>query len=156
MPQPSPLEPQSRRHRFDIVAYDQFDVPLLVVEIKRSGDIRSVERLVEDTKRYVSAAARKAPFFLIVTPREIDLFRREAEEWTLAYTFDTADVLRRYDQRYGDEPVYESYLASLVQVWLNDIAYNWHEGTPPETKVFENLDVLNALRDGSMAADATL
>jgi len=41
-------------------------------------------------------------------------------------------------------------------VWLNDIAYNWHEANPPETSVFEQLDVLNALRDGTMAADAVL
>lgn len=60
---PTPYDPPTRRHRFDIVAYDQHDAPVLVVEIKRSGDIRSLERLVQDTIRYVSAAARKAPFF---------------------------------------------------------------------------------------------
>jgi hypothetical protein len=153
---PTPYEPPSRRHRFDIVAYDQFDAPILVVEIKRSGDIRSLERLIEDTKQYVSVAARQAPFFLIATPQRIDLFKGESGKWSLAHTFDAAAVLCRYDKRYGEDPVYESYLASLIQVWLNDIAYNWHEGTPPETKVFEQLDVLNALRDGSMTADASL
>jgi len=93
---------------------------------------------------------------LIATPELIYLFKRTTDEWSPTYTFDTAAVLRRYDKRYGEDPVYESYLASLIQVWLNDIAYNWHAGTPPETKIFEQLDVLHSLREGSMATDATL
>ena len=150
-----PYEPP-RRHRFDIVASDQNDRAVLVVEIKRSGDTREWDTLIDDTKRYVDGASRKAPFFMIVTPDEIKLYTRTTGEWRLAHTFDTSEILRRYDDRYGEDPIYESYLASLIQVWLNDIAYNWHEPNPPEARVYEQLDVLNALRDGTMAADSVL
>ena len=151
-----PFETPRNRHRFDIVAYDQYDTPVLVVEVKRSGDVRTYERLIADTGRYVDVAARRAPFFMIATPKQIDLFMRESGEWRLVHSFDAPAVLKRYDRRYGADPVYESYLASLIQVWLNDIAYNWREAMPPETSVFEGLDVLTALRNGSMAEDAIL
>jgi hypothetical protein len=151
----TPYEPP-RRHRFDIVASDQNDRPVMVVEIKRTGDTRDWKRLVDDTKQYVDGASRKAPFFMMVTPDRIELYMRSSGEWQLAHTFDTTKVLRRYDNRYPDGPIYESYLASLIQVWLNDLAYNWHEANPPEAAVFEQLDVLNSLRDGTMAADAVL
>jgi hypothetical protein len=151
-----PTPGKTPRHRFDIVAYDQLDKPILVVEIKRSGDIRSLNRLVEDTKQYVHAAAPRSPFFIIATPQKIDLYRPTAHDWELAYSFDAEETLGRYDPAYGRDPVYESYLASLVQVWLNDISYNWHSEAPPEAAVFARFDLLDALRDGSMAADAAL
>ncbi len=153
----TPHEPPRRAHKFDIIAYDGHDTPVLVVEIKRSGDVRSLEQLVEDTKRYVESAPRHALFFLIANPDNIYVYKHEANSsWTLARTFDAPTIFRHYDNAYGENSIYEHYLNSLVQAWLNDISYNWHTQSPPERGAFEELGLLTILRDGSMAADAML
>jgi hypothetical protein len=45
----TPHTPPRGPHTFDIVAYDGHDRPLLIVAIKRNGDVRDFNRLVDDT-----------------------------------------------------------------------------------------------------------
>jgi len=152
-----PYQPPGSPHEFDIVAYDGHDKPVLVVEIKRNGDIRQFDQLVRDTEYYIAHSRRPAPFFLIANPETIYLFKRDGGDTSKpAHEFGAADVLRRYDESYGKNPVYEHYLASLIQIWLNDVADNWRSKSPPGVDVFEQLDLLDAIKEGYLALDASL
>ncbi len=152
-----PHQPPRPPHEFDIVAYDGHDKPVLVVEIKRHSDVRQFEQLARDTEAYIAHSRRPAPFFLIANPETIYLYRQSADQrWELAHKFNAKSIFRQYDDTYGRDPIYESYLASLIQVWLNDIADNWRTKNPPGTEVFAENDLLDAIRQGSLALDSPL
>jgi hypothetical protein len=149
--------PTKTRRTFDLIAYDQQDLPILLVEVKRAGDVRTIDRLAQDTGNYVQSSARHAPFFLIAQPQELRLYQHAPpHDWQLAYTFNSRDILTHYDTSYGSNPVTEQYLASLVEAWLSDIAFHWSKKSPPAEDVFEKLDLVNALRRGSTVTDARL
>lgn len=153
-----PYQPPRPPRRFDIVAFDSHDRPALIVEIKRNADIRDRKQFLTDTISYVEESGRPAPFFLIANEDTIALYRKDTDSatWPEVAEFDTASVLRNYDREYGKNPVYEHYLASLIQVWLNDIADNWHSKAPPKADLFEQFGLIDALREGSLAVDASL
>jgi len=153
-----PYRPAQPPHQFDLVAFDRHDRPVLIIEIKRNSDIRDRKQFLSDTINYVEASGRPAPFFLIVNEEAISLYRKDSMsgEWPNVAEFGTGSVLGNYDPEYGKNPVYEHYLASLIQVWLNDIADNWHSKKPPEADLFQKLGLIDTLREGSLAVDASL
>ena len=94
---------------------------------------------------------------LVALPERIELYGNDGwNHWRLEHTFDAYEVFRNYDPSYGENPVFESYLATLVESWLSDIGYGWSGKIPPGLDVFEQLDLVGVLHDGSISAGARL
>lgn len=123
---------RSRPPRPDIVV----DRPhgLLLVEVKQRIDERNVNFFVDQLERYVDASRRPKPAFsLLVDPAKMR-FYRGTDSGALLMTLSTPEVLSGYDATYGETPVYESYLETLVQAWLNDLALTGIDELPIEVK----------------------
>jgi hypothetical protein len=152
-----PYHPAIPTHRFDIVAYDANGEPILVVEVKSTSDARVSTQIVRDTETFIEQAHRPVRFFLIANPKTLYLYRRDDDRaWKLAHAFAAEAIFREYDETYGRDPIFESYLASLVQVWLNDVAGNWHSANPPGAEIIAENDLLEPLRQGTLALESAL
>lgn len=143
--------------KFDVVGYDEQDQPVVLVEVKRAGSIVSHERLVADLADYLSRARPRIRFFLVADPDQVELYTRaEQGNWRIFHTFQADELFRPYDEAYGRDPVYEHYLATLVENWLRDIAYNWHSSNPAGQDVFQRAGLLESIRNGTTSVDTTL
>ncbi|MDB5071897.1 MAG: hypothetical protein JWM87_3008 [Candidatus Eremiobacteraeota bacterium] len=107
---------------------------LLLVEVKQRINDRDLSFFVDQLERYVEATHRAVPAFsLIVDPVKMRFYRGTDSE-ALVETLSTRDVLSRYDREFGHHPIYESYLVSLVQSWINDLALTGIDEFPSEVK----------------------
>ena len=46
----------------------------------------------------------------------------------------TPTILRTYDPNFDNHFIYETYLTTLLQAWLDDIAHHWKSTEPPGVK----------------------
>src|SRR5258708_826820 len=66
------------------------------------------------------------PFVLTIDPACIHLYGWDGRELTGPIVhFDTAKILQHYEPEFAKRRVFESYLATLVEAWLRDLAYHW-------------------------------
>jgi hypothetical protein len=107
---------------------------LLLIEVKERINARDVAFFVDQLERYVEATHRALPAFSLLVDPVAMRFYRGTDSNALLATLNTHDVLSRYDPQFGSNPIYESYLASLVQAWINDLALTGVEELPLEIK----------------------
>jgi hypothetical protein len=105
---------------------------LLLVEVKQRINDRDLSFFVEQLQRFVQTSHRAKPAYsLIVDPVKMRFYRGTDAD-ALVETLSTPAVLRRYDPKFGQEHVYEGYLESLVQTWINDLMLTGLEHFPSE------------------------
>ena len=63
--------------------------------------------------------------------------------------FDTAQVLQHYDPDFNNRRVFESYLLTLVEAWLRDLAYHWKSENPPGSEELRRAGLLERLEGGT-------
>lgn len=115
----------------DIIAVDDKGRPTVLVEVRA--------RALDLAKALPQAAAiavehhLPVAYLILVGPQFITLYKR-----SVAGSFDhpatslpTEEVLAEYDATYASRKVFDTYLESLVEAWLRDLAYHWHSDTPP-------------------------
>lgn len=128
----------------DIVRRNATGAPIAVVEIKqriRPGDRAYFLRQLTD---YLKASGT-ARYGLLVDQDAIEVFEDSAagvSPWRLH----TVDTLERYDHDIRTRrDFYEGYLTTLVNAWLDDLAYHFRERDLPEAKQLPS-GLLKALR----------
>ena len=104
------------------------------MEVKQRINPRDVAFFVDQLERYVEAAHRSLPAFSLLVDPVAMRFYRGTDPNALLATLDTHEILARYDPDFGKNPIYESYLASLVQAWINDLALTGVEELPLEVR----------------------
>jgi len=121
----------SRVGRPDIVV----DRPagLVLVEVKSRIDKRDLAFFFEQLQGYLHATHAQAAYTLLVDASRMTFFRGTDPEQSV-WSEDTSSVLARYDPTLSENPIFENYLASLVQRWLNDLALLSISELPEETK----------------------
>jgi hypothetical protein len=128
----------------DIIRRDEHGAPVAVVEIKNAIRPRDREFFLRQLGDYVRAAG-SARYSILVDPGEIEIFEGDPTEhhsWTLL----TRDVLTRYDRQFGEHrDMYEGYLSTLINAWLDDLSYHAaRKHLPEEDRLPKGL--LDALR----------
>jgi hypothetical protein len=62
---------------------------------------------------------------------------------------DTREILQFYDPEFPGKRVFESYLLTLVEAWLRDLAYHWKSENPPGSAELERVGLLERLQGGT-------
>jgi hypothetical protein len=107
---------------------------LLLVDVKRSINERDLEYFVDQLDQYVDATHRQKPAFSLLVDLAKMRFYRGTDSSAPLATLHTPEILSRYDAKFGHDPIYEDYLAALVQSWLNDLALTAVEEFPREAQ----------------------
>src|SRR5262249_60803837 len=62
---------------------------------------------------------------------------------------DTPQILQQYDPEFAKRRVFESYLLTLVEAWLRDLAYHWKSDSPPGAEELRRAGLLEKLEGGT-------
>jgi Type I restriction enzyme R protein N terminus (HSDR_N) len=119
------------RFRPDIIISDRNSHAIIIVEVKAGafhGDERSA---LDQLRRYVTAFGDADTFSILANPEQIRIYRGAPADDADPIVLATSDILRHYDAEYDARGVYEPYLASLVEAWLNDLSIHWQSEHPP-------------------------
>jgi len=120
----------SDRFRPDIVISDRNSDPIAIVEVKR-GTSYSVPHSVAQLARYMAALGGSNTFAILADPQYIRVFHGDPAGDSNPITISAPEILRHYDADYESQEVYESYLTSLVEAWLNDLSIHRQSEHPP-------------------------
>lgn len=130
------------RRYFDFVVRDLNGNIVLVGEVKTEATPSAFEQL----RQYLTLA--KSPFGMLIDRQQIQVFRSNDSLEQVA-AFDTADVLRPYEPAFDQKQIYETYLRTLAEAWLRDLAYRWKSEEPPAIQEIEAIGLLERLAGGS-------
>jgi hypothetical protein len=138
----------------DLVAVDREGKSVVLVEVKTTP---APERAAADELiAYLKALPQAVPFAMLVDRDHIRLFRWDGTSLSPASTLRTADVLRRYDPDFGKGRIFESYLATLVEGWLRDLAYHWKSERAPAAEELDAIGLLPKLEGGGTRSEVEL
>lgn len=121
----------NERSRPDIVISDRDSNAIAIVEVKSIGSSADLSSSLAQLRRYVTAFGDRNTFAILADPINIRVYRGEPGQDSDPIVLSAPDILHHYDADYDKQIVYESYLASLIEAWLNDVSIHWQSEHPP-------------------------
>lgn len=140
-------------YRTDIVALDSDGRIVLLVE---SIGGASEQRALCDVTSYLKAANIVIPFAMLVDLEDIQIFQWDCANLSELISLKTTAVLSHYDSEFGNKPIFEPYLITLVDVWLRDLAYHWKSEIPPASEQLAAIGLLQRLEGGTTQTEVEL
>jgi hypothetical protein len=138
--------PRTGANGFDAAIVDRENHVVALVEVKAYP----VERWPTVLARQLAALAEGVSFVLTIDPNRIQLYRPGGESFGEPIVqFDTRQVLQHYDPEFPGKRVFESYLLTLVEAWLRDLAYHWKSENPPGSEELGKAGLLEKLEGGT-------
>lgn len=138
----------------DLVAKDKDGRVVLIGEVK-AGRMR--HEAEEQLKHYLQGFNEKIPFGMTVNSEKIRIFKwtKNAEPEPTC-VLQTGDVLRFYEPDFERKQILETYLTTLTEAWLRDLAYHWKSTNPPASVELEAIGLLAQLADGTTEDEVAL
>ena len=138
--------PRTAHRGFDAAVVDGENHAVVLVEAK-AHPVESWDTILP---RQLANSAERAAYVLTVDPNSIQLFRPGEESLGEPIVrLDTRQVLRHYDPDFPRTRVFESYLLTLVEAWLRDLAYHWKSEDPPGSEELGRAGLLEKLEGGT-------
>jgi len=138
--------PRTADSGFDAAVVDRENHTVALVEVKA----HPVERWATILPRQLAKFAERVAFVLTIDPNCIQLYRSGEESLVEPIVrLDTRQVLQHYDPEFPRERVFESYLLTLVEAWLRDLAYHWKSEDPPGSEELGKAGLLEKLEGGT-------
>ena len=138
--------PRTADSGFDAAVVDRENHTVALVEVKA----HPVERWATILPRQLAKFAERVAFVLTIDPNCIQLYRSGGESLGEPIVrLDTRQVLQHYDPEFPRERVFESYLLTLVEAWLRDLAYHWKSEDPPGSEELGRAGLLEKLEGGT-------
>lgn len=138
--------PRTADSGFDAAVVDRENHTIALVEVKA----HPVERWATILPRQLAKFAERVAFVLTIDPNCIQLYRSGGESLGEPIVrLDTRQVLQHYDPEFPRERVFESYLLTLVEAWLRDLAYHWKSEDPPGSEELGKAGLLEKLEGGT-------
>jgi hypothetical protein len=103
---------------------------MIAGEVKHRIDPRDTGMLLRYLAGYAEAMNATLSFSLLADPETIRFYSVTDAGREIA-TLSTRAVLRTYDANFDNHFIYETYLTTLLQAWLDDIAHHWKSADPP-------------------------
>jgi hypothetical protein len=122
------------RLRPDIVISDRNRNTIAIVEVKAGPSSAHEPKGLEQLRHYVAALGNPETFAILADPRYIRIYHGIPSAETQLVLLPAGEILRHYDAEYDARPIYEPYLTSLVEAWLNDLSIHWQSEHPPGEK----------------------
>jgi hypothetical protein len=138
----------------DIVVDDGSDRPVALVEVSASVATRG--EFLEFLQRLLEFPDPSLSFGLFVDLEDIRVLRRDIQNPSIPVVeLKTQEVLKHYApefagkaSRYVSSPIFQDYLATLVEGWLRDLAYHWKSGDPPGSGALAETGLLERIENG--------
>lgn len=150
----------------DIIVLDQNDRIVMLVEVKiiQSQEKAAKQRIVDYMISWMKAALAKMseqhtviPYAMFVDPEQIMIFKWNGVNLSEPIcSLNTGDILRYYEPDFGSKKIFESYLESLIEAWLRDLAYHWKSEIPPASEQIAIIGLLQMLAGGTTKAEVQL
>ncbi len=138
--------PRTADSGFDAAVVDRENHTVALVEVKA----HPVERWATILPRQLAKFAERVAFVLTINPNCIQLYRSGGESLGEPIVrLDTRQVLQHYDPEFPRERVFESYLLTLVEAWLRDLAYHWKSEDPPGSEELGKAGLIEKLEGGT-------
>jgi len=138
--------PRTADNGFDAAVVDREDQTVALVEVKA----HPVERWAPLLPRQLANGAERVAFVLTIDPNSIHLYEPSGEDLGEPVVhLDTRQVLQHYDPEFPRRRVFESYLLTLVEAWLRDLAYHWKTENPPGSEELGRAGLREKLEGGS-------
>jgi len=138
--------PSRADNGFDAAVVDKENHTIAFVQVKADP----VERWATVLPKQLADIAQRVVFVLTIDPNYIYLYRPEGEKLGEPIShLDTRLVLRHYDPEFPKKRVYASYLLTLVEAWLRDLAYHWKSENPPGSEEIGRAGFLEMLEGGT-------
>ncbi len=133
-------------HGFDAAVMDREDHAVALVEVKA----HPVESWATILQGQLAKSTERVAFVLTIDPNCIQLYRSGGESLGEPIVrLDTRQVLQHYDPEFPGKRVFESYLLTLVEAWLRDLAYHWKSEDPPGSEELGRAGLLEKLDGGT-------
>ncbi len=131
---------------FDAAVVDSENQVVALVEVK----MHPVERWATILPRQLAKVADRVAFVMTIDPKRIQLYSTGEESLEEPIVqLDTGQVLQHYDPDFPGKRVFESYLLTLVEAWLRDLAYHWKSEKPPGSEELARAGLLEKLEGGT-------
>ena len=128
------------RLRPDIVISDRNSNTIAIVEVKAGPSTADRPNGLDQLRHYVAALGTPDTFAILADPHYIRIYHGVPSDEDQPILLRAEDILRHYDADYDKPAIYEPYLTSLVEAWLNDLSIHWQSEHPPgEGQVPEEL-----------------
>jgi hypothetical protein len=138
--------PRTAEIGFDAAVVDRENHPVALVQVKA----HPVARWATILPRQLTEFAERVTFLLTIDPNGIQLYRPRGESLGEPIVrLDTRQVLQHYDPEFSRKRVFESYLLTLVEAWLRDLAYHWKSENPPGSEELGRAGLLERLAGGT-------
>ena len=138
--------PRTATNGFDAAFVDRENHAVVLVEVKA----HPVESWATIVSKQLANFAERVAFVLTIDPNCIQLYRPAGESLGEPIVrLDTRQVLQHYDPEFPRQRVFESYLLTLVEAWLRDLAYHWKSENPPGSEELGRAGLLEKLEGGT-------
>lgn len=129
----------------------------LVMIIEVSGDRNYSHYKVMELKNKLRAAKDLILFGMVVDSERMEIFKWDGERLSEPVcVLNTADILVNYEPKFREKRIYPTYLQTLVESWLDDLAYNWKREIPPASKELDGIGLLGLIKDGTTKPDIVI
>ncbi len=138
--------PRTADNGFDAAVVDKENHAVALVQVKAHPE----ERWATILPRQLAKFAEHVAFVLTIDPNYISLYKPAGEDLGEPIVhLDTRLVLQHYDAEFPRKRVFESYLLTLVEAWLRDLAYHWKSENPPGSEELGSAGLLEKLEGGT-------
>jgi hypothetical protein len=131
---------------FDAAIVDRDNHAVALVQVKA----HPVEKWTPFFPKQTAKLAERVAFVLTIDPNHIQVYRPAGNSLGEPIVhLDTPQVLQQYDPELPNRRVFESYLLTLVEAWLRDLAYHWKSENPPGSEELGRAGLLEKLEGGT-------
>jgi len=138
--------PHTADSGFDAAVVDRENHAVALVQVKAYPLGARWEKIVLDQ---LGRFAAPVDFVVTIDPECIHLYRVAGGRFERVAHLDTVQVLQHYDPDFPKRRVFESYLLTLVEAWLRDLAYHWKSENPPGSDELRKAGLLEKLEGGT-------
>ncbi|MEG3938194.1 hypothetical protein QT995_08530 [Microcoleus sp. S36b_A3] len=150
----------------DIIALDKDDRVVVLIEVKiiQAQEPAAKQRIADYMISWMKAVLAKIseqrtiiPYAMFVDTEEILIFKWNGENLSKPVcTLNTAKILHSYEPEFGTKWISERYLESLIESWLEDLAYNWKSEMPAASEQIARIGLLQRLAGGTTKSGVQL
>jgi hypothetical protein len=139
--------PRTSDSGFDGAVVDRDNQTVALVEVK-SRPLGDEWQTV--LPRNLALYGRPVDFVLAIDPVHIRLYKPTGKDiGAPLVVLGTPEVLKRYDPESPKKRIFESYMLTLVEAWLRDLAYHWSSENPPGANELRHAGLLDRIDGGT-------